>query len=385
MNAPAKTEAAAKTAKPAQPLGSGFGSRLVAVIVGIVLVCGLALLLLWQTIFVRILPGHVGVLYSLLFGGTVTGSLYPEGLAVKLPWNRMYIFETRLQALPFRVQALSAEGMPITVEATTLFRVQRQEAANLLIEIGSDYTDRVVAPMSIFALRQTLARYNSHELYTVDADKLQDLMLKYLKQTPQARYIDYQEVAIREVRLAPELISAIHQKLTEEQNAAAYEFRLAGQRLEAERLRIEAIGLRNFYSIVQSALTDKLLTWRGIEATVQIAKSPNTKIVIVGGNKDQLPLILGSDITRQPAAAEPPVTPVPGDASPLPDLRNMPSLFPNPLGAIQPGSPTAPAGAVGPTKSEAPPSRSSPPASNPRPRPDVVEDKRPEPKSEPFR
>ncbi len=376
---------AAKTAaKTAPPLGSGFGSRLMAVIVGTVLVCGLAVLLLWQTIFVRILPGHVGVLYSLLFGGTATGTLYPEGLAIKLPWDRMYIFETRLQALPFRVLALSAEGMPITVEATTLFRVQRQEAAHLLIEVGPDYNERVVQPMSVFALRQTLARYNSHELYTVDADKLQNLMLKYLQQTPQARYIDYQEVAIREVRLAPELIVAIHQKLTEEQNAAAYEFRLAGQRLEAERLRIEAIGLRNFYSIVQSALTDKLLTWRGIEATVQIAKSPNTKIVIVGGNKDQLPLILGSDITRQTAATEPPVTLVPGDASPLPDLRNMPSMFPDPLGGIQPRSPTASPDGVGQAKSEDT-LRRSPPKPNTTQRPDVVEDKRPEPKSERVR
>ena len=120
-------------------------------------------------------------------------------------------------------------------------------------------------------------------------------LLATLRGTAESRYIFYSEIAIRTMKLPESVVSAIQHKLSEEQRAAAYDFRLTSQRQEAERLRIEAIGLRNFYSIVQGALTDKLLTWRGIEATVQVARSPNSKIVIVGGNKDQLPLILGSD------------------------------------------------------------------------------------------
>lgn len=375
--------------------GESRGTKLLAYLIGAILVVGFVALLLWQTIFVRILPGHVGVLYSLLFGGTVTEELYREGLAVKLPWNRMYIFETRLQAVPFELLALSAEGMPITVEATTLFRVVRSEAANLLVDVGPDYIERVVMPMSMAGVREVIARYNSHELYSIDARKLQHNVLALLRETPQASLIFYQEVAIRRISLPAPVVDAIQGKLAEEQEAAAYEFRLDGERLEAERRRIQAIGLRNFYSIVQGALTDQLLTWRGIEATVEIAQSPNTKIVIVGGQKNQMPLILGSDLGNIPAPrTEGPVNPVTGNVAPLPDWASMPSIFDDPLKDSQPRLSTAPARSIGAGKSQSeirgdgtsgttptpPPSRPGGlPLGNVGPRPDVVPDKAPEP------
>jgi prohibitin 2 len=325
------------------PPPARFGSRLVSFVIGVLLAGGLAVLLLWHAVLVRIPPGHVGVLYSLLSGGTVMDRIYPEGLQAKLPWNRMYLWETRVQAHPFTLLAFSAEGMPITVEATTLFRAVREQTPQLLVDVGPDYVERIVAPVSTAAVRRIIARYDSHELYTIGADQLQTELLEYMRASPEAGLIYYVDVLVRTVRLPDALVTAIEQKLSQQQIAASYEFRLISQRQEAERLRIQGIGLRNFYSIVQSALTDKLLTWRGIEATVEVAKSPNTKIVIVGGNKDQLPLILGSDITRGPTGQEA-VTPVPGDASPLPDWSSLPPLF----DPAKPGNETSPKRALPP-------------------------------------
>ena len=309
------------------PPPARFGSRLVSLVIGILLAGGLAVLLLWHTVLVRVPPGHVGVLYSLLSGGTVMDRVYGEGLQLKLPWNRMYLWETRLQSHPFTLLAFSAEGMPITVEATTLFRLVREQTPQLQVDVGPDYVGRIVAPVSTSAIRRIIARYDSHELYTLGADRLQAELLEFMRSTPENQRIDYVAMLVRTVRLPDALVSAIEGKLSQEQIAASYEFRLITQRQEAERMRIQAIGLRNFYSIVQGALTDKLLTWRGIEATVEVAKSPNTKIVIVGGNKDQLPLILGSDITRESTDKETAVAPVPGDASPLPDWSTVPPIF----------------------------------------------------------
>ena len=96
-----------------------YGSMALSYLIGTALACGLAVLLVWHAVVVRIPPGHVGVLYSLLFGGTVTDRTYPEGLALKLPWNTMYIIETRLQAHAISLLAFSAEGMPVNVELTT--------------------------------------------------------------------------------------------------------------------------------------------------------------------------------------------------------------------------------------------------------------------------
>ena len=288
------------------------GNRALSIVIGVLLAVGLALLLLWNAILVRIPPGHVGVLYSLFFG-TVTDTVHPEGLALKLPWNRMYIFDARWQALPFHVDAFSQEGMPIKVEATIIFKLRRPQVGHILVKLGTDYADQFVKPIATGAVRLLISRYNSHELYTVDYKDLYDRLMELLQNSAEARFFDYHDVIVRRIELPSDIVDAIQRKLNEEQIAASYQFRLSAQRGEAERLRIQAIGLRNFYSILQDSLTDKLLTWRGIEATVEIAKSPNTKIVIVGGQKDQMPLILGSEFGRLPLDDRPPNVPVEPD------------------------------------------------------------------------
>ena len=123
------------------------------------------------------------------------------------------------------------------------------------------------------------------------------------------------------IHFPPQLNAAITAKLTEQQNAETYRFILEQARQQAEQERIRAIGLQH-RPIVANALTPQLLTWRGIEATVQIAKSNNSKVVIVGGGKDQLPLILGSDIAQQPNLPAP--TPVDPKAHELPSFQDLP-------------------------------------------------------------
>lgn len=71
------------------------------------------------------------------------------------------------------------------------------------------------------------------------------------------------------------------------------EFVLLREAKEAERKRIEAQGIADFQRIVSQGISDQLLRWKGIEATMEIAKSPNSKVVVVGAGKDGLPLILG--------------------------------------------------------------------------------------------
>jgi len=134
------------------------GNRALSIAIGVLLAGGLALLLLWNAILVRIPPGHVGVLYSLFYGGTVTDTLYPEGLALKLPWNRMYIFDARWQALPFHVDAFSQEGMPIKVDATIIFRLKRPQIPYVPVELGSGYAEEFVKPIATGAVRLLISR-----------------------------------------------------------------------------------------------------------------------------------------------------------------------------------------------------------------------------------
>ena len=176
------------------------GNRALSIVIGVLLAVGLALLLLWNAILVRIPPGHVGVLYSLFFG-TVTDDVHPEGLALKLPWNRMYIFDARWQALPFHVDAFSQEGMPIKVEATIIFKLRRPQVGHILVELGPDYAEQFVKPIATGAVRLLISRYNSHELYTVDYKDLYDRLMELLQNSAEARFFDYHDVIVRRIEL----------------------------------------------------------------------------------------------------------------------------------------------------------------------------------------
>jgi prohibitin 1 len=71
------------------------------------------------------------------------------------------------------------------------------------------------------------------------------------------------------------------------------QFVLTKEQQEAERKRIEAQGVADFQRIVSQGISDQLLKWKGIEATLKVAESQNAKVVIVGAGKDGLPIILG--------------------------------------------------------------------------------------------
>lgn len=314
--------------KKSPPPLFGRLEKIIAWTIGFAIIAGFILVLLWRFVFVTIPPGHTGVLFSLLGGGTVKEFVLHEGLVAKLPWNRIFLFEVRTQRLPYHVQALSAEGMSVTVDGAALFRPRASTVPEILTKLGLDYPTRIIEPLVRSIIRDEITQLNSNELYSVDHEQLQrDILLK-MRTHSLADDMVIDDLVITEIRLPTEVSNAIDIKLAQEQRAAGYEFLIAAEQREAERLRVQAIGLRNFYSIVSDALNDTLLTWRGIEATVQLAQSPNSKVVIVGSGKDQLPLILGSDIANVPSTPVP-VPPVSSSRFQLPDWNTLPPMFPN--------------------------------------------------------
>jgi regulator of protease activity HflC (stomatin/prohibitin superfamily) len=295
-------------------------------IIATLLFLGIASLFLWPFVFFVIRPGEVGVLYRLLTTGTETTFVYDEGLGVKLPWNRIYHYDLRTQARDETIHALAGDGLSIDIAITVLFHPAPEKVGRLHKEVGPDYVERLVRPLTIEAVRDVVGKIPPHDLYRVDVTALEQQVLRQLESGP-GNLIVFQTVTVRDLRLPEALNQAITRKLTEQQYADAYEYILLQTQKEAERKRIEAIGIQTFYSIVANALSPQLLTWRGIEATVDIARSNNSKVVIVGGGKDQLPLILGSDIANQPDLPKP--SAVDPTQYPLPRFEDLPRLFPN--------------------------------------------------------
>jgi len=158
--------------------------------------------------------------------------------------------------------------------------------------IGKDYLRRVVIPALRASARSVIGRYTPEQIYSTKRDAIQDEIFEETKQILDQKYVDLNQVLIRSIVLPPTIKTAIESKLKQEQESLEYKFKLEKAQKEAERQKIDAQGKAKANEILNASLTDKILREKGISATVELAKSPNSKVVIIG-NSEGMPLILG--------------------------------------------------------------------------------------------
>jgi regulator of protease activity HflC (stomatin/prohibitin superfamily) len=249
-----------------------------------------AFLLLSNRMIYNIHPGERGVRWS-RFGGTVLTRDYAEGLRLLPPWDEMYIYNVRVQEVHDTIIVLAANGLPITLNYSCRYRPDLNKLPQLHQTYGPEYVDVMVKPEIVSALREVIGNYRPEEIYARDEQGLLDEIYNALAAELIDRYVTIQTLLIKELRLTPELEAAINDKLVADQNAEAYEFRLKREQSEKTRKEIEAEGIRDF----EKTSGISILKWRGIEATTELAKSPNSKIVIVGTGPGGLPIILNGD------------------------------------------------------------------------------------------
>lgn len=253
----------------------------------------LLLIIFWNRITVTIPAGHGGVLFRLFGGGVDTSRTFEEGFHFKAPWNTMYIYETRQQETSEDMSALSSNGLEIKIEFSTWYQPKWDELGMLHAKIGTNYLNRVVIPSMRSAARSVVGRYTPEQIYSTKRDAIQEEIFEETKKLVDEKYVQLNQVLIRSVTLPPTIKSAIESKLKQEQEALEYEFKLEKAAQEAERQRVEAEGKATANNIVSASINDKILREKGIEATLKLAESPNSKIIIVGNSKDGMPLILG--------------------------------------------------------------------------------------------
>ena len=250
-------------------------------------------IIFWTSMTVTIPAGHGGVLFRLFGGGLQMNKTYGEGLHVKLPWNSMYIYETRQQEIAEGMNVLSSNGLEINVDFSAWYQPTISDLAKLHGEIGTEYVQRVMIPALRSAARSVVGRYTPEQIYSTKRDAIQVEIFDETKKILDEKHVQLNQVLIRSVTLPPTIKMAIESKLKQEQEALEYEFKLEKALQEAERQRIDAEGKAKANSILSASITDKILREKGIEATLKLAESPNTKIVIIGNSADGLPLILG--------------------------------------------------------------------------------------------
>jgi prohibitin 1 len=260
-------------------------------LVGLGIIAFLLVILVLSSV-TRVGTGHVGVLT--LFGKVQTGETLGEGIHLISPLKTNNELSIQTQTLKESASVPSSEGLMMSLDTSLIYHLNPDRAAEVFQKIGSDYENVVVEPTLRSAIRESTASHTANALYTGEREMVAKQIYDQVSAQLKERGLTVENVLLRDIQLPATLKAAIEAKQQAEQESLAMNFRLQKETQEAQRKRIEAAGVRDFQQIVAQGITPSLLEWKGIEATETLAKSPNTKVVVVGNSKNGLPLILGN-------------------------------------------------------------------------------------------
>ena len=258
-----------------------------------ILLC-LVVVFFFNRIVISVHPGELGVLWRLLGGGTQIDTVYREGVHVILPFNEMYIYNTRKQQFNDAIDALTVDGLTVKVRYSVRYYLDKDTLPLLHQRVGPDFVNVVVRPEIRSVMRIVFGQYKPEEIYATQK-AIQERVSVLAKTHLEARFVALDEVPIESITLPPRISQAIEAKMAQQQIDEEYVYRLSIATKEADRRRIESEGIRVYNDTVNRSLTPSVLSWQGIQATQDLAKSPNAKVVVIGSGKNGLPLILGQE------------------------------------------------------------------------------------------
>jgi regulator of protease activity HflC (stomatin/prohibitin superfamily) len=249
---------------------------------------------LFNHIVVSIMPGEAAVLYRRFFGGTDLTHVYGEGVHLIWPWDIMYPYNIRVQQIPHQSEVLTKDGLKVTIDTSIICYPDYGLLGMLHQHVGPDYINTIVIPEIEAIIRTNLGKMSAEEIYMASTPILESTVNKAVEKISE-RFVRIDDVLIKKIVLPEFVKQAIENKMQEKHLALAYEFKLQRERQEAERKRVEAMGIKTYNELINSSLTAEMLKWKGIIATESIAQSPNAKVVVIGNGENGLPVILGAD------------------------------------------------------------------------------------------
>lgn len=257
------------------------------------LIVVLMVVVLWHRTVITIYSGEAGVLFK-RFSGTVIDKVYSEGVYVIPPWDIMTKYSLRVRELKHTIPILSNQGLEIDVRLSIRFRPDPTMLGVMHQRIGPDYVKRVVIPEVESVVRKQFGQLNDEEIYTSKKAILETIMTLSAKRLA-TKFVILDNLIVTKLKFPPKIMRSIQEKINQYHRFKEYEYKIARERLEVDRKVIEANGIRRYIDIISKDLTPQYLSWKGIEATLDLAKSNNSKLVLIGSGKNGLPLILNTE------------------------------------------------------------------------------------------
>tara|TARA_B110001450_G_scaffold176650_1_gene164991 strand:+ start:138 stop:968 length:831 start_codon:yes stop_codon:yes gene_type:complete len=251
-------------------------------------------LILFSKSTVTIGPGEGGVLFETLGNGINTEKTYEEGFQIVAPWNKMIVRKVRQQSISDEMNVLSVNGLEVKVNGTIWYEPEFENLGSLIKTKGEDYERELLDPAINAAARSVVGRYTPEQLYSSKRDVIEQEILDEIQIVLKDQFLLVKRVLVEDVKLPSTIRIAIETKLKQEQESLEYEFRISKAKKEAERQRIDAEGKAIANKILSASLTNMILKEKGIEATLELSKSPNSKVVVIGSGESGMPIILGN-------------------------------------------------------------------------------------------
>src|SRR5947208_14727058 len=289
------------------------------------MVATLVAIVLYPHMVITVPSGDVGVLWKRFGGGTVLDPrrLKNEGFNLILPWNEVFLYDLRLQSFTESYNAISSDGVSLTAAVNVRFRLQRDAVPVLHQAIGPNYEKVLVQPGIGSLTREVMAQYTAEQVYSTARQEIQDKIRNLAEARLSEKMMEHEgeeesyrvsmrdtiilyDILVAGIELPAAIVAAINRKTEQYYIAEEYKFRVEREKRESERKKIEAEGIRDFQQTVSQGISESYLRWRGIEATLQLSQSTNSKVVVIGSGKDGLPIILGNVDTPAPPAGSTP-------------------------------------------------------------------------------
>src|SRR5262252_645510 len=304
-----------------------FVERHLPSVVIYLMVATLVAIVLYPHMVVTVPSGQIGVLWKRFGGGTVLDprKLKNEGFNLISPWNRVFLYDLRLQSFTEPYNAISSDGVSLTATVIVRFRLQRDAVPVLHQAIGPNYEQVLVQPGIGSLTREVIAGYTAEQVYSTARQEIQDKIRSLVEERLSEKMMEHAgkegeesyrvsmssviilyDILVTGIELPAAIVAAINRKIEQYYIAEEYKFRVEREKRESERKKIEAEGTRDFQQTVSQGISESYLRWRGIEATLQLSQSTNAKVVVIGSGKDGLPIILGNVDTPGPPAGSTP-------------------------------------------------------------------------------
>ncbi|MDN3667196.1 prohibitin family protein [Algibacter miyuki] len=257
------------------------------------IIIGVVLVILLSKSAVTIGPGEGGVMFERLGDGIDVERTYGEGFHIIMPWNSMIVRRVRQQSISDEMNVLSVNGLEVKVNGTIWYEPEFANLGKLIKTKGQDYERELLDPAINAAARSVVGRYTPEQLYSSKRDVIEQEILDEVTKLLEGQFLTVKRVLVEDVKLPATIKDAIERKLKQEQESLEYEFRLVTADKEAQKQIIEAEGKAESNRILSASLTDKILQDKGIDATIKLAESPNSKVIVIGSGDSGLPIILG--------------------------------------------------------------------------------------------